>query len=57
MRTRMMWQWWRRLDGAHCQMVSEGESQDSEDVSGDEDDKNVDDGDEDGDNGNNIDDA
>ena len=29
-------------------MVSEGESQDSEDVFGDEDDKNVDGGDEDG---------
>ena len=38
-------------------MVSEGESQYSEDVSGDEDDKNIDDDDEDGDDGNNIDDA
>ena len=38
-------------------MVSEGESQDSEDVSGDEDDKNVDAGDEDGVDGNNSDDA
>ena len=51
-----MWRWWRRLDGAHCLMVSEGESQDSEDVSGDEDDKNVDDGDEDDDDDNNGDD-